>query len=89
MRWAQTFTKRFKHSYRRLTAHMKQRVDQAITTLVQSENPQFLGIRKRSPLSKIYAYELGRECRILYRVNEHEKTIDFFRVCSHKEVYGP
>lgn len=68
---------------------MAERADEAIYALMHSERPEQKGIIKKGCRKGCFAWELGRSCRILYRPNHVQRIIDFLRVCSHKEVYGP
>ncbi len=68
---------------------MRERVEAALEALEKSVEPEKLGVPKSGPLKGCLAYELGLECRILYVVARVDKTINYHRVCSHKEVYEP
>ncbi len=66
---------------------MAKRAEEAILALASSERPDLLGIRKSGRLENLYAWELGRECRLLYAPDFRNRVIEFHRICSHKEVY--
>jgi mRNA-degrading endonuclease YafQ of YafQ-DinJ toxin-antitoxin module len=68
---------------------MAQRVDEAIVILLSSERPERKGIPKTASRKGYFAWELGQSCRLLYRPIYDERVIEFFRVCSHDEVYEP
>ena len=87
--WRAKPSNRFKSSYRRLVDEQADRVDKALETLLSSDRPELIGIRKGGRRRGYWTYELGQACRILYRPDYDEDLIEFFRVCSHKEVYGP
>jgi len=87
--WRSKPSPRFERSYENLSDEMVDRVDEAIRIILSSQRPERLGTQKRGGLKAYFAYELGRKCRILYRPQYDQGIIDFFRVCSHKEVYGP
>jgi mRNA-degrading endonuclease RelE of RelBE toxin-antitoxin system len=54
--------------------------------LGDSERPESLGVYKQS--MKVYAYELGQDDRIIYRVDYDRHTIVLVRVGDHKMTYG-
>lgn len=87
--WKALLSNRFKSSYRNLSDEMAQRVDSALQDLLNADKPERLGIAKKASRKSYFAYELGRSCRIIYRPAYDQKTIEFFRVCSHKEAYNP
>lgn len=87
--WRSRVSDRFESIYNRLSAEMVRRVDTAIIALLSSRRPELMGIAKKGSRKGYFAWELGRSCRILYRPDYDEMVIEFFRVCSHKEVYGP
>lgn len=68
---------------------MARKVDDAIITLLSSPRPESLGLAKTGPRKGYFAWELGRQCRILYCPKYEENIVEFFRVCSHDEVYEP
>jgi mRNA-degrading endonuclease YafQ of YafQ-DinJ toxin-antitoxin module len=37
---------------------------------------------------KVYAYELGHDDRMIYRVDYDKRTIELVRVGDHKMTYG-
>ena len=87
--WDHIRANRFDSSYNRLRDDLANRVDDVIRTLVKSKRPELYGKRKTGPMKGLYTWELGRECRVLYYPDYNDNLIVFFRVCSHKEVYGP
>jgi mRNA-degrading endonuclease RelE of RelBE toxin-antitoxin system len=66
---------------------LAEKVDEAIKTLKEAENPFKLGEPKRGRLRGAYGYAVSRACRILYTANWTEQTIYLLRVCSHRHVY--
>jgi addiction module RelE/StbE family toxin len=86
--WKQWASNRFKKGYRKISNEMVERVKKAVKKLVESEHPERYGVPKKGNLSGYYAWELGRQCRILFKPHYDENTIEFARVCSHKESYG-
>ena len=87
--WKAKPSNRFKSSYKNLSDEMAERVDSALKSLLSEERPERLGIPKKASRKGYFAYELGRSCRIIYRPNYNEKIVEFFRVCSHTQVYSP
>ncbi len=54
--------------------------------LADSAKPELLGVYKSS--MNVYAYELGHDDRIIFRVDHDRHTIEFLRVGDHKMTYG-
>ena len=86
--WRSVRSRRFKKRYAKLTDKEAERVDKALMDLLTSRRPDLLGIPKHGRLRGCRAYELGRSCRILYRVDFERHLVQLFRLCSYKEVYG-
>lgn len=74
-----------KKQYKHLDSQIKQRINQAIQELENSENPANLGVYK--PDMQILAYDVGKY-RIIYNVDYEHNKIIFHRVCDHKSVYN-
>ena len=87
--WKSKPSNRFKHSYKNLDDEMAERVDNALKNLLTAERPERMGIAKTAKRKGYFAYELGRSCRIIYRPEYSEGLVEFFRLCSHTEVYSP
>ena len=87
--WRSRKSNRFEHRYKKLSDEMAQRVDEAIVALLSSERPETKGIAKTASRKGYFAWELGQSCRLLYRPVYQDKVVEFFRVCSHEEVYEP
>jgi mRNA-degrading endonuclease RelE of RelBE toxin-antitoxin system len=68
---------------------MAKKADDAIITLLSSLRPEQLGIPKTGSRKGYFAWELGQQCRILYCPIYEENVVEFFRVCSHNEIYEP
>lgn len=66
---------------------MAKRADKALEIILMHDKPERLGTLKTASRKGLFAYELGRSCRILYNPIYETHTIEFFRICSHKEVY--
>jgi len=77
---------KFKKQYKLLGALRQERVKKALLQLADSEKPESLGVYK--PSMKVYAYELGHDDRIIYKVNYDRRAIDLVRVGDHKMTYG-
>ena len=54
--------------------------------LADFERPESLGVYK--PSMKVYAYELGHDDRIIFKVDYDKHTIELVRVGDHKMIYG-
>ena len=85
--WRSKKSNRFERRYKKLSEDMAKKADEAIITLLSSPRPEILGIRKSGKINGLLAWELGDSCRILYRPLYEEKTVEFYRICSHNEVY--
>jgi hypothetical protein len=68
---------------------MAKKADGVMITLLSSPRPERLGILKSGSRKGYFAWELGRKCRILYYPVYEENIVEFFRICSHDEVYEP
>jgi len=77
---------RFKKQYKLLGSIRQERVKKALGQLGSSERPESLGVYKSS--MKIYAYELGQDDRIIFKVDYDRHTIVLVRVGDHKMIYG-
>lgn len=84
--WAFSRKGKFKTQYKKLPEKIRNKVDEALIALANSEKPRLLGIYKQS--MEVWAYELNDNYRILYNVKDSDKLIELFRVGDHKEVYG-
>jgi len=91
MPWKVVLTNVFKRRYKKKSADLQNKVDEAIKKLVNSDDPRMLGGKKYGVLktpNPCYGYELDFRNRLLYAVDMIRKEIHLLRVCSHKEVYG-
>ena len=86
-KWHISISNRFKKQYRKLDPVLKERVAEAIKQLMESNEPEKLGEYKRGRFLGCYAYEIGRQYRILYLVERETNTIWLLRVGTHKQVY--
>ena len=87
--WRSRKSNRFEHSYNQLSDELANKADEAIITLLSSPRPERLGIPKSGSRKGYFAWELGRKCRILYYPVYEQNVVEFFKLCSHDEVYGP
>ena len=78
----------FTSSYRKLSSQAQSRVNEAIQHLAKLENPADVGVPRRGRFKGYLAYEIGRSNRLIYRINNHQKTILLVVVGDHKSVYG-
>ncbi|MEX0861758.1 hypothetical protein [Nitrosopumilus sp.] len=77
---------KFKKQYKLLGSVRQERVKKALMQLAYSEKPESLGVYKSS--MEVYAYELGRDDRMIYRVDYDKHTIELVRIGDHKMTYG-
>ena len=85
--WRSKPSNRFIRRYDDLSDEMAKRADEALEIILSHERPERLGIAKHSSRKGMFAYELGNSCRILYYPKYESRTVEFFRICSHGEVY--
>lgn len=84
MPWAVVLTAAFRHDCRKLSSEIRERIEAAVQELVSSEEPRKLGHRLHGRLEGLYSYEIGRQYRIVYRVDFGKKIIEFLATGSHK-----
>jgi mRNA-degrading endonuclease RelE of RelBE toxin-antitoxin system len=77
---------KFKKQFKLLGSIRQEKVKKALLQLTKSEKPESLGVYK--PSLEIYAYELGRDDRIIFKVDYDRHTIELVRVGDHKMSYG-
>ena len=77
---------KFKKQYKSLGSVRQDKVRKALLQLADSERPELLGVYK--PSMEVYAYELGHEDRIIFKVDYDKHTIELVRVGDHKMAYG-
>lgn len=77
---------KFKKQYKLLGFVRQERVKKALIQLADFERPELLGVYKSS--MKVYAYELGHDDRIIFKVDYDKHTIELVRVGDHKMTYG-
>lgn len=87
--WEADTSNRFRKNLKRMSPEMRQKAQEAMKTLLIAERPETMGEPKTASRDTYFAWDLGRECRIVYRPRKEEKVIEFERVCSHKEAYEP
>lgn len=86
--WNIHLSKTFEKQYSKLSLEISQRVQSAIQELVSSDDPTKLGEPKQGHLKNCFAYEIGKQYRIIYSVNKAEIMILLLKVGKHKDVYG-
>ena len=77
---------KFKKQFKLLGSVRQECVKEALMQLANSERPELLGVYKQS--MKVYAYELGHDDRIIYKVDYDRHTMELVRVGDHKMTYG-
>lgn len=88
------YTSEFKRLYKakkeRSPHPLMIKVNNGLTELKNSDEPERLGTRKKGKLSDYYAYDVSRGHRILYSVERRDggTTVYLHRVCDHKNAYG-
>lgn len=85
-RWIPDRRPAFIKQFGRLDSTIRRKAENAILEILTSENPARLGRYKRG--KRVFSYDLGRKCRIIYNVNWADNTIEFLRICDHKSSYG-
>lgn len=83
MPWEVERTNTFQRSYRNMGSEVRRRVDEAISLLLDSEDPRKLGLRKIGRWRGIHSYEIGRRFRILYRARLEDRTVELLDVGLH------
>jgi addiction module RelE/StbE family toxin len=84
--WEAFLTPTFRRGYKNLGPEIQKRIDDAITELMQSDNPALIAIRKIGKWKGVYTYEIGKRYRIFYTVQFEQRTICFLDVGGH-EIY--
>ena len=84
MRYKSVFTKGFKREFKKLPKNVKERILDAILKTVT--NP-YAGTRLHGELQGLWRWRVGKY-RVVYMINEKEKTIVFLDVGLRKVIYG-
>ena len=84
--WSIDRTGIFKKQFKRLNPTLQKKATNAVEELVSSEDPRRLGKYKKS--LSVYAYELDKSNRLIYKVNFGEGVVFLARVGNHKQSYG-
>ncbi|MHB8602961.1 MAG: type II toxin-antitoxin system RelE family toxin [Nitrosotalea sp.] len=77
---------KFKKQYKLLGSVRQEKINNALIQLANSQKPESLGVYKSS--MGVYAYELGHDDRIIFKVDHERCTIELVRVGDHKMTYG-
>ncbi len=85
-RWKIIRENTFKKQYKNIGHKRQADVDNAICELSSSVNPADIGRYKQH--QKVFAYELGKNDRLIYTLDYFYNKIILLRVCDHKSVYG-
>ena len=83
--WGADYSNRFQKSFSKLTTETKDEAIKAVDTLLRSDHPERMGRQKTGSWKSYFAWELGRDCRIIYRPRRTDNKVEFERICSHKE----
>lgn len=84
--WNVLFDNRFKREYKKLDKSLQKKINGIIKELAESKNPRQVGVHKTARYNCIHAYEIGKQYRILYDIDENSRTITFLSVGTH-EIY--
>ena len=84
MSWNFETTNEFKRNYKKLNTEVKDRVNNALGSLSDAEDPRTLGEAKYGKWKGAYGYDIGRQYRILYTVDYKTRSIILLSVGSHK-----
>ena len=75
----------FKRGYKRLSAELQGKTNEAIIDLAASQHSWKKGDHKKGPpLHCLHTYELGRQYRVLYDVKFEQNLLVLLRVGTHK-----
>ena len=61
-------------------------MDEAVREIASSVNPAILGTYKSD--MRVFAYETGREYRVICSMQYRDGIVDLLRVCDHKSACG-
>jgi len=78
------YTKSFMREYKKLPSNIKGRILEAVEKTVA--NP-YAGTKLRGTLEGLWRWRIGKY-RVIYMINEREKTIVFVDVGLRKAIYG-
>jgi addiction module RelE/StbE family toxin len=84
--WVPAYTPTFRRDYKNLGHLDQQRVNEAIKTILDSDNPTALGRPKYGEWKGAYGYDIGRSIRVLYSVESRERIVVFLR-CGPHTIY--
>jgi len=74
-KWNYAHSNQFKRDYKNLrNSKIEKRVEDAIVTIIESDNPRMCGIHKVSNMDCIYGFEIGSHYRILYEVFDQREN---------------
>jgi addiction module RelE/StbE family toxin len=82
--WNVVLTQAFKRDFRKLTPEIRKRVEEAILELAASEDPRNLGHRLHGRWEGFCSYRIGRQHRVIYRVQFADKVIELVAAGTHK-----
>ncbi len=84
--WSPAYTPTFKRDYKNLSSDNQQRVNEAIRSILDSEDPKTLGRLKFGKWQGAYGYDIGRSIRGLYSVEPRQRIVTFLR-CGQHSIY--
>ncbi|MDG6961935.1 MAG: type II toxin-antitoxin system RelE/ParE family toxin [Nitrososphaerota archaeon] len=86
MPWSSAYTPTFRRDHKSLGRQDQQRVNEAISGILNSGNPAALGRPKYGKWKGAYGYDVGRAIRVLYSVDPLERVVVFLR-CGPHTIY--
>lgn len=81
--WTIVLEDAFSRDYRHLHSEIQKRVDDGINYLQNAPDPAKCGEPKKGRWKGFRSYEIGRQYRMLYKVDQNEKALIFARVGLH------
>ncbi|MHB8547537.1 MAG: type II toxin-antitoxin system RelE family toxin [Nitrosotalea sp.] len=85
--WFAKYEDDFTREYSRLHPEIQKRTDDGIIYLQNAIDPARCGDPKKGWLKGWRSYEIGRQYRVIYKVDYDTKTVILSSVGKHKEVY--
>jgi len=83
------FRKLYNKKCQKESEHIIKKMNDGITGITHSLEPERLGEMKKGKLMGYYSYSINKRHRILYTVHrlENKAFVTLHRVCDHKQSY--